>query len=303
MEYALRTKNLSKKFSKKLAIDSVGINIKKGDIYGLIGKNGAGKTTLIRTIVGLAAPTAGEIELFESTDLKKQRYKIGTVIESPAVYPNFTAKQNLIAQQKLFGKTDINEINQILEIVGLADTGKKKAKNFSLGMKQRLAIAISLIGNPEFLVLDEPINGLDPAGIKDVRDLILKLNKENNITVLISSHILGELAKIATRYGVICNGKLVDEFTPQELQSRVRKCLAINVDNTQLTSKIIKESLNTNNYEIKSDKLIYLYDNIDEPSKVNTLLVTNGVIVNSINTVGDDYEPYLIKLMEGSEND
>ncbi len=303
MEYALRTKNLSKKFSKKLAIDSVGINIKKGDIYGLIGKNGAGKTTLIRTIVGLAAPTAGEIELFESTDLKKQRYKIGTVIESPAVYPNFTAKQNLIAQQKLFGKTDINEINQILEIVGLADTGKKKAKNFSLGMKQRLAIAISLIGNPEFLVLDEPINGLDPAGIKDVRDLILKLNKENNITVLISSHILGELAKIATRYGVICNGKLVDEFTPQELQSRVRKCLAINVDNTELSSKIIEENLNTNNYEIKSDKLIYLYDNIDEPSKVNTLLVTNGVIVNSINTVGDDYEPYLIKLMEGSEND
>lgn len=303
MEYALRTKNLSKKFSKKLAIDSVGINIKKGDIYGLIGKNGAGKTTLIRTIVGLAAPTAGEIELFESTDLKKQRYKIGTVIESPAVYPNFTAKQNLIAQQKLFGKTDINEINQILEIVGLADTGKKKAKNFSLGMKQRLAIAISLIGNPEFLVLDEPINGLDPAGIKDVRDLILKLNKENNITVLISSHILGELAKIATRYGVICNGKLVDEFTPQELQSRVRKCLAINVDNTELTSKIIEENLNTKNYEIKSDKLIYLYDNIDEPSKVNTLLVTNGVIVNSINTIGDDYEPYLIKLMEGSEND
>lgn len=303
MEYALRTKNLSKKFSKKLAIDSVGINIKKGDIYGLIGKNGAGKTTLIRTIVGLAAPTAGEIELFESTDLKKQRYKIGTVIESPAVYPNFTAKQNLIAQQKLFGKTDINEINQILEIVGLADTGKKKAKNFSLGMKQRLAIAISLIGNPEFLVLDEPINGLDPAGIKDVRDLILKLNKENNITVLISSHILGELAKIATRYGVICNGKLVDEFTPQELQSRVRKCLSINVDNTELSSKIIEENLNTNNYEIKSDKLIYLYDNIDEPSKVNTLLVTNGIIVNSINTIGDDYEPYLIKLMEGSEND
>lgn len=303
MEYALRTKNLSKKFSKKLAIDSVGINIKKGDIYGLIGKNGAGKTTLIRTIVGLAAPTAGEIELFESTDLKKQRYKIGTVIESPAVYPNFTAKQNLIAQQKLFGKTDINEINQILEIVGLADTGKKKAKNFSLGMKQRLAIAISLIGNPEFLVLDEPINGLDPAGIKDVRDLILKLNKENNITVLISSHILGELAKIATRYGVICNGKLVDEFTPQELQSRVRKCLSINVDNTELTSKIIEENLNTKNYEIKSDKLIYLYDNIDEPSKVNTLLVTNGVIVNSINTIGDDYEPYLIKLMEGSKND
>ncbi len=303
MEYALRTKNLSKKFSKKLTVDSVNINIMKGDIYGLIGKNGAGKTTLIRTIVGLAAPTAGEIELFESTDLKKQRYKIGTVIESPAIYPNFTAKQNLIAQQKLFGKTDINKINQILEIVGLADTGKKKTSNFSLGMKQRLAIAISLIGNPEFLVLDEPINGLDPAGIKDVRDLILKLNKENNITVLISSHILGELAKIATRYGVICNGKLVDEFTPQELQSRVRKCLAINVDSTELAGKIIEENLNTKNYEIKSDKLICLYDNIDESSKVNTLLVTNGVIVNSINTTGDDYEPYLIKLMEGSQND
>lgn len=219
------------------------------------------------------------------------------------MYPNFTAQQNLIFQQKLLGKADMSEVNRILEVVGLSDTGKKMAKNFSLGMKQRLAIAISLIGNPEFLVLDEPINGLDPTGIKDIRDLIVKLNKENNITVLISSHILGELAKIATCYGVICNGKLVDEFTAEELRSRVRKCLEINVDNIELANKVIEENLNTKNYEIKSDQIIRLYDNTDEFSKINTLLVQSGIAVNSINTIGDDYEPYFIKLMEGQKND
>lgn len=195
MEYILKTKNLSKTFSSKAAVDSVNMNIRRGDIYGFIGKNGAGKTTLMRMVVGLALPSNGEIELFESKDLDKQRAKIGTIIESPALYPNYTAKQNLIVQQKLFGKVNLEEIDEVLKIVGLSDVGKKKAKKFSLGMKQRLAIAIALINKPEFLVLDEPINGLDPTGIKEVRDLLLKLNREQGMTILISSHILGNFRK------------------------------------------------------------------------------------------------------------
>lgn len=303
MEYVLRTKNLTKRFSKKLAVDSVNINVRKGDIYGFIGKNGAGKTTLIRIVAGLSKPTSGEVELFESKDLDKSRAKIGTIIESPAIYPTLTAKQNLIAQQKLLGKNDMKEIDDLLNKVGLADTGKKKAKNFSLGMKQRLAIALSLLGNPEFLVLDEPINGLDPTGIKEVRDLILDLNKEHGVTVLISSHILGELSKMATVYGVISNGVLVDEFSAEDLASRVRKCLVVKVDNTELASKVIEENFNTKDYEVLGNLEIRLYDLFDESSKINTLLVQNGVTVNSITAVGDDYEPYFIELMERCSGD
>lgn len=304
MEYVLRTKNLTKAFSSELVVNSVNMNIRKGDIYGFIGKNGAGKTTLMRTIVGLAVPTSGEIELFESKDLDSQRSKIGTIIESPALYPTYTAKQNLIVQQKLLlGKVDLKEIDEILKMVGLDDVGNKKAKKFSLGMKQRLAIAIALIGKPEFLILDEPINGLDPTGIKEIRNLILLLNKEHGITVLISSHILGELSKVVTCYGVIHNGKLIDEFDAKSLRERVQAYLEIKVDSTELAGKIIEENLNTKNYEILENDTIHLYDNIDESSKINSLLVQNGVTVYSISNFGENYEDYFIKLMEGQKDD
>lgn len=304
MEYVLRTKNLTKAFSSELVVNSVNMNIRKGDIYGFIGKNGAGKTTLMRTIVGLAVPTSGEIELFESKDLDSQRSKIGTIIESPALYPTYTAKQNLIVQQKLLlGKVDLKEIDEILKMVGLDDVGNKKAKKFSLGMKQRLAIAIALIGKPEFLILDEPINGLDPTGIKEIRNLILLLNKEHGITVLISSHILGELSKVVTCYGVIRNGKLIDEFDAKSLRERVQAYLEIKVDSTELAGKIIEENLNTKNYEILENDTIHLYDNIDESSKINSLLVQNGVTVYSISNFGENYEDYFIKLMEGQKDD
>ncbi len=304
MEYVLRTKNLTKAFSSELVVNSVNMNIRKGDIYGFIGKNGAGKTTLMRTIVGLAVPTSGEIELFESKDLDSQRSKIGTIIESPALYPTYTAKQNLIVQQKLLlGKVDLKEIDEILKMVGLDDVGNKKAKKFSLGMKQRLAIAIALIGKPEFLILDEPINGLDPTGIKEIRNLILLLNKEHGITVLISSHILGELSKVVTCYGVIRDGKLIDEFDAKSLRERVQAYLEIKVDSTELAGKIIEENLNTKNYEILENDTIHLYDNIDESSKINSLLVQNGVTVYSISNFGENYEDYFIKLMEGQKDD
>lgn len=222
MSVILRTNHITKRYSHRPVVSDLSMTIHKGDIYGFIGKNGAGKTTLIRMITGLAKPSDGNILLFGKPDLLEGRARIGTVIESPAFYPGMTARENLIAQCRLLGINDLAQVDDILELVGLDDTGKKKARNFSLGMRQRLAIALALIGNPELLILDEPTNGLDPEGIKEIRELILRLNKERKITVLISSHILGELSKFATRYGIIHQGKLIEEFTEEELWERCR---------------------------------------------------------------------------------
>ena len=220
MDVILQTKNLTKKYGNKIVVDHVSMTICKGDIYGFIGKNGAGKTTLIRMVCGLAKPTIGNLSLFGSDHLVEKRAKLCTVIESPALFPNMTARENLIVQCKLQNITDLRKIDEILELVGLHDTNKKKAKNFSLGMRQRLAIAIALIGEPELLILDEPTNGLDPEGIKEIRELIVHLNQAKGLTVLISSHILGELSKFATRYGIIHKGKLIEELTEEDLWKR-----------------------------------------------------------------------------------
>ena len=220
MTAILRTNHLTKRYNNRAVVNDLSMTIHEGDIYGFIGKNGAGKTTLIRMITGLASPSDGNILLFGSPELKEGRSAIGTVIESPALYPGMTARQNLIVQCKLQGIRDESQADAILTLVGLDDTGHKKAKDFSLGMRQRLAIAIALIGSPRLLILDEPTNGLDPEGIKEVRELILKLNRDRKITVLISSHILGELSKFATRYGIIHHGKLIEEFTENQLWER-----------------------------------------------------------------------------------
>ena len=192
-----------------MAVNNVNMTIHKGDIYGFIGKNGAGKTTFKRLVLGTAFLTKGEIKLFGGEPFDKARRKIGSLIEAPGLYKNCTAYENLKQFSLIYGGTDA-EIKEILSLVGLAATGNKKAGKFSLGMRQRLGIAIALLGNPEFLVLDEPVNGLDPAGMKEVRDLILKLNHEKNITILISSHLLDELSKIVTRYGSINDGMLIE---------------------------------------------------------------------------------------------
>lgn len=221
MSVVLRTNQLTKCYNGRPVVDHLSMTIHKGDIYGFIGKNGAGKTTLIRMIAGLAAPTSGNALLFGSADLRKGRKRIGTVIESPALYPGMTAKENLLVHYRLQGIRDTSRADAILTLTGLKDAGRKKARDFSLGMRQRLAIAIALIGNPRFLILDEPTNGLDPEGIKEIRDLLLRLNHDLQITVLISSHILSELSKFATRYGIIHQGRLIDEFTEEQL---IRRC-------------------------------------------------------------------------------
>lgn len=299
MEYVLKTNGLTKTFGGKQAVSNVNMTVCKGDIYGFIGKNGAGKTTLIRMAVGLAAPTAGSLELFGSTDLTRQRSRIGTVIEYPAVFPHMTARQNLEAQCKLLGIRDKSVIDQTLQTVGLGDTGKKKAKNFSLGMKQRLAIAIALIGEPEFLFLDEPTNGLDPTGIKEIRELIQKLNREHGITVLISSHILGELSKLATRYGIINNGVLVEEFTEAELEERCKSSLILKVSDVPAACRILEDTFHTKHYQVNPDGSISLFEYIDQAGKINTALAKHDIVVESISVSMANLEDYFIQAVGG----
>ena len=237
MEYCLETVALSKQYKNFKALDGLNMHVPKGSIYGFVGKNGAGKTTLIRLICGLQIPTGGEYKLYgvknTNKEISKARRRIGAVVETPSIYMDMTARDNLIQQFTVLGIPSHDEIDNILEFVGLTGTGKKKAKDFSLGMRQRLGIAIALCGNPDLLILDEPINGLDPQGIIEIRELILKLNKENDITFIISSHILDELSKIATNYGFIDGGVLVKEMSKEELENSCRKAIHVVVNDTR----------------------------------------------------------------------
>lgn len=300
MEYVLRTDGLTKLFSGRPAVNNVSLSVKKGDIYGFIGKNGAGKTTLIRMAVGLAAPSSGSIELFGSSDLKKQRHRVGTVIEYPAVFPHMTARQNLEAQCRLLGIKDDAVIDSTLNIVGLNPDDRKKAKNFSLGMKQRLAIALSLIGEPELLFLDEPINGLDPTGIKEIRTLIQTLNRERGITVLISSHILGELSKLATRYGIINNGTLVEEFTAEELEEHCKSSLVIRASDPSAACSILKQQFGISQTAINADGTLSVYEHIERAGAINTALVQSGLTVDSLHVTNADLEEYFINVVGGN---
>ncbi len=243
MEYVLKTNGLCKQYRNFKALNGLSMNIPKGSIYGFVGKNGAGKTTLIRLVCGLQFPTSGDFELYgvKSTDSKisRSRSRIGAVVETPSIYPSMTAEENLKIQYRLLGMPSFDGIEELLKLVGLENTGKKKAKNFSLGMKQRLGIAIALCGNPDLIILDEPINGLDPQGIIEVRELILKLNRERQITVLISSHILEELSKLATHYGFIDSGRIVKEMSAEELEQACRKCIHMEVTDTKILARVL----------------------------------------------------------------
>ena len=292
-EYVIETSNLTKKFSNKAVVDKVSMHVRKGDIYGFIGKNGAGKTTTMKMILGLLNVTEGEIKINGSNNLDKERSKIGSLIENAGLYKNATAFENMKRFSILYGGSD-TEIKEILEFVGLAQTGSKKAGQFSLGMKQRLGIAIALLGNPEILILDEPINGLDPQGIKEIRDLIIKLNKERGVTFLISSHILDELAKITTRYGIINSGELVEEIDAKELLNRSKKNLKITVNDVNKSLELLKNNNFLNEYEVKDNSII-LYGDFKESSLINKLLVENNISVSELTTNEDAFEEYFIE--------
>lgn len=296
MEYVLHTENITKRYGGKKVVNRVSMHVPKGAVYGFIGKNGAGKTTFMRMIAGLAAPNEGTIELFGSNDLEKQRLRIGTLIETPGAFANMTAKENLEIIKRQFGVTG-NAVDEMLSFVGLSETGNKKVKNFSLGMKQRLGIAIALFRNPDFMILDEPINGLDPEGIIEIRELLLKLNREREITILISSHILGELSKIATHYGIIREGVLIEEFTSQSLSDRCRRCHKLVVDDTGLAVNILEEKLGITEYDIPEQNTIRIFGHLEEAIVTNRELVTNGVGIRESYFAGQDLEGYFMELL------
>ncbi|AFS79704.1 bacitracin ABC transporter ATP-binding protein [Gottschalkia acidurici 9a] len=301
----LRTKNLTKKYHSQFAVNNVNIEVRQGDIYGLVGKNGAGKTTLIRMITGLTIPTNGEIELFRETSekgLNKSRVRTGSMVETPSFFPYLSARKNLEYYRIQKGIVEKDCVEEVIKITGLEDAGNKKFKNFSLGMKQRLGIAFAIMGNPDLLILDEPVNGLDPTGIVELRELLIKLNREKNTTIIISSHILGELSQLATIYGFIDKGKIVEQISAEELEEKCRVCLSIKVDDTTKSVVIIEKELNCNEYEVLNNNEIRLYEYIDTPEVVVKALVENGIMVSSVNQKGANLEDYFIKLVGGNHN-
>ncbi len=294
-EVVLKTEGLTKTFGSKIAVDSVNITVNRGDIYGFIGKNGAGKTTAMRMVVGMTPPTSGRLELFGGEPLKSARRKIGSLIEAPGIYAGCSAKENMRRLAILCGGTD-REIDEILNLVGLGNVGDKKAGAFSLGMKQRLGIAFALLGNPEFMVLDEPINGLDPEGIKSIRDLVLMLNRERGITFLISSHLLDELSKIVTKYGIINNGRLIEEVTAEELMSRASDGLVVTVDDPEKAKTALLKIVPAEN--IRADgRAVIVKIGFERSAEVNALLVNSGVGVSRLFPHGNGLEQYFIERM------
>lgn len=304
MEIVLETNNLEKKYKNFKALNHTNIHIEKGAIYGLIGKNGAGKTTLIRIICGLQKPTNGSYTIYginnNSSNIVSVRKRMGAIIETPSIYSEMTANDNLIEQYKLVGMPSLDGIDELLKLVGLSNTGKKKAKNFSLGMKQRLGIAMSLANNPDFLILDEPINGLDPQGIIEMRELILKLNKERNITILISSHYLDELSKIATHYGFLDNGSIIKEISSDELMKKMEHKIILTVNGPKEFVKYFEE--HNISYEVMDSKTINVYGKYNLSKFINELSKKN-LIADEVHEQEESLENYYMNLIGGSNND
>lgn len=303
MDYVLKTNALCKKYKNYKALNGLSMNVPKGAVYGFIGKNGAGKTTLIRLICGLQEPTSGEYTLYgmknTDKDILKSRRRMGAVVETPSIYLDMTAEDNLKQQYRILGLPSFDGLDDILKLTGLEHTGKKKAKDFSLGMRQRLGIAIALAGDPDFLVLDEPVNGLDPQGIVEIRELILKLNQEQQITVLISSHILDELSRLATHYGFIDRGRIVREISAKDLEATCRKCVRIEVTDVQALSCVLTEM--GVEYTIISEKSADIFSKINV-SKLALSLAKKNCEALSVQERDESLESYYISLVGGKEN-
>lgn len=300
-EVVLKTNNLTKQYNKNVVLDNVNITIKKGDIYGLIGRNGTGKTTLMKIITTLASPTSGTFELFntcsENDELFDNKKRVGSLIEYPAFYPNLSAYDNLKYYTIQRGIVDKNQINKVLELVNLTGTGKKKVKTFSLGMKQRLGIALAILNSPDFVILDEPINGLDPIGISELRDTFKKLS-DNGITLLISSHILSELYLLANEFGFLENGKLIKELSKEKLDLECSKCLVIKTDDSKKVSVLLEKELNTNNYKVINNEEIRVYDYTDDSDKVSDVLVNNKIKIKGFYESGISLEEYFKEIIK-----
>lgn len=299
-ETILKTTGISKIYGKHKALNKVSIEIKRGMIYGLIGENGAGKSTFMRIIMGLITVDGGDIELFGENGtkgLQRARRKMGQSIETPALYPELTARENLQVQAANGGVSN-REIEELLRLMNLINTGKKKTKNFSLGMRQRLAIASALITNPELLILDEPTNGLDPSGIVEMREIIHRLVNERGITVLLSSHLLDELSQIATHYGILHEGKLISEFSRDQLASVSRQYIELEATEVH-NALVILDELGIKDYEVINGTKISIYERLNEVAFINRSLVLANVDVLRIGTTRQKLEDYFLQLTGG----
>lgn len=303
MNYVIEAASLTKKYKNFKALDDLNLHVPVGSIYGLIGKNGAGKTTLIRLICGLQKVDTGEYYIYGIKNTDKEilnvRSRIGAIVETPAIYENLSARDNIIEELTLLGSPTFDDVDELLKLVGLSDVGAKKAGKFSLGMRQRLGIAIALAGNPDILILDEPINGLDPEGIIDIRELILKLNKEKNITILISSHYLDELSKIATHYGFVDKAKMKKEISKDELINKMKHRIVLKVNDAKKfipyldTQKIA--------YEIENNKTINIFSNIKIPKLISDLSKNNLEVIDVLEA-SETLENYFLNLIGSDDN-
>ena len=303
MDYILTTNSLTKIYGKHKAADHISINVRQGDIYGLIGRNGAGKTTLLKMISGLSAPSEGDFSLFgyKGKEKAKVMHRIGTLIEAPGIYPDLSAYENLKLKCIAMGVRDMQVIPKLLKTVGLADTGKKRVGKFSLGMKQRLGIALALVGEPDIVILDEPINGLDPQGIAEIRETIEKLNKEQNITFIISSHILEELSKIATNYAIIHNGSLIQELTQEELLQKCSERIELKTDDTSKACTIL-EKMGIHKYKVVDNDTIEIFERLHDSGDITMKLAKNGVKTLKISVINEALEDYYFNLTGGNGN-
>ena len=303
MEYVLRTADLSKRYRQGRALNGLTMAVPKGAIYGLVGRNGAGKTTLIRLICGLQAPSGGEYRLYgrrhTDRDISRARRRMGAVVETPSIYLDMSARDNLKQQYRVLGLPSFEGIDELLELVGLSDTGKKKARHFSLGMKQRLGMAVALAGDPDFLVLDEPVNGLDPQGIIEIRELILRLNRERQITVLISSHILDELSRLATHYGFIDGGRMVKEISAAELEAACRKCVRLTVTDTAALTRVL-DAMGAE-YKVLDGRTADVYEKLNV-SQLTLALAAQDCELLDIRERDESLESYFVSLVGGGRH-
>lgn len=300
----IQTKALCKIYGKKRAVDNLTMTVHEGDIYGFIGKNGAGKSTALKMMCSLATPSSGEVEIFgKPVSDSTARKRTGILIENPGIYPNLSAAENMMLKATCLGLPDGRErVGRMLSFVGLDTVGKKKTKQFSMGMKQRLGVAMALLGSPDLLILDEPINGLDPEGMAEVRSLLQKLNQERGITILLSSHILGEMGKLATRYGVIRNGKMVQEVTAKELDENCRDYMYVKVDRPKEAAVCLEQSLHIARYEVRPKGELRIFDGC-ESEQVSRALTAQGIVVQELYRHRRDMEEYFLELMGGGAND
>ena len=301
-ESVLVTRGLTKRYGRTLAVNDVKLNIEKGQIYGLVGRNGAGKTTILRMVTGQTMPTAGELELFGATapaDIVKMRRRTGAMVETPGFYPYLTARENLEYYRLQRGIPGKNTVDEVLELVRLSGAGKKKFKQFSLGMKQRLGLGLALMNHPDLLLLDEPINGLDPEGVVELREILLDLNRQRQTTILISSHILSELSNVADHYGFLDKGHMLAQISAKALEEKCRACIEAKVDNASQAALVLEQQLGIRDYEVLPGNVLRIYSSLDAPQRVTQALVEGGVALQGIESRGANLADYFLAMIGG----